>query len=129
MCKLNYLRDFIVIFRENVISLGRNSGEVYFKPVYGHSRGYLAGEEESRNVVPLKVINSSFSNDSYEESEFISNRKTQDEDEEEDIYKQQLLLFLRQNNLLRNSSEDAQEPSRASSCSSMSWAEGSDFGL
>lgn len=113
------------------MSLGRSSGEVYVKPANVHSRGYLASEEESRNVVPLKVIyeNSSFMKDSYEESEFISNKKTQDEDEEEDIYKQQLLLFLRQNNLRRNSSEDIQEPSRASGCSSMSSAEGSDSDL
>ncbi len=115
-------------FRESVMSIGRTSGDVYFNPAYGHSREYLAGNDEPSNVIPLEVVyensSSSFKKDTYQESEFISNKKPQDEEEEDDIYKTQLLLFLKQNNLLKNSSEDSQKPSWASSRSSVSTEDG-----
>ena len=111
------------------MSIGRTSGDVFFNPAYGHSREYLAGNEEAGNVIPLEVVyensSSSFKKDNYQESEFISNKE---EDEEEDIYKTQLLLFLKQNNLLKNSSDDTQKPSWASSRFSLSTAD-SDSGL
>jgi hypothetical protein len=113
------------------MSIGRTSGDVFFNPAYGHSREYLAGKDESSNVVPLEVVyensSSSFKKDTYQEPEFMSNKKPQDDDDE-DIYKTQLLLFLKQNNLLKNSSEDTQKPSWASSRSSVSTAD-SDSGL
>ncbi|CAB3990071.1 serine-rich adhesin for platelets-like [Paramuricea clavata] len=120
------------VTRESVMSIGRTSGDVFFNPAYGHSREYLAGEDESSNVIPLEVVyensSSSFKKDTYQESEFMSNKKSEDEEEEEDIYKTQLLLFLKQNNLLKNSSDDTQKPSWASSRSSITTTD-SDSGL
>lgn len=114
------------------MSIGRTSGDVFFNPAYGHSREYLAGKDETGNVIPLEVVyennSSSFKKDTYQESEFMSNKKSKDDEEEDDIYKTQLLLFLKQNNLLKNSSEDTQKPSWASSRSSVSTAD-SDSGL
>lgn len=114
------------------MSIGRTSGDVFFNQAYGHSREYLAGEDESSNVIPLEVVyensSSSFKKDTYQESEFMSNKKSEDEEEEEDIYKTQLLLFLKQNNLLKNSSDDTQKPSWASSRSSIATTD-SDSGL
>ena len=114
------------------MSIGRTSGDVFFNPTYGHSREYLAGKDEPGNVIPLEVVyennSSSFKKDTYQESEFMSNKKSKDDEEEEDIYKTQLLLFLKQNNLLKNSSENTQKPSWASSRSSVSTAD-SDSGL
>ena len=94
------------------MSIGRNSGEVFFNPAYHHSQENVAKNEPS-NVIPLQVIyentSSSFRNSIYDEAEFISNRNSDNDDEEGDIYKRQLLLFLRQNNLLKKSSDDTQQ--------------------
>ena len=111
------------------MSIGRTSGDVFFNQAYGHSQEYLA-KDEPGNVIPLEVVyensSSSFKKDTYQESEFMSNKDSKEDDE--DIYKTQLLLFLKQNNLLKNSSEDTQKPSWASSRSSISTAD-SDSGL
>lgn len=100
------------------MSTGHTSGEIYFNPAYSPSLENVVGYYESKNVIPLEVVNetssSRFKSDDYQEAEFLSKKKKNEEKEEEDVYTSQLLLFLKQNNLLKNSREDenTQKPSR-----------------